>query len=120
MPIYEYQCGGCRRRVSLFIRSIRNPGTQACPRCGSPDLERLFSRFARVRSEEDRLDRLADDGSLSDVDEENPASVARWMKKMGKELGEEAGEDFDAIVDEAMEEERGDPGGGEGGEADDL
>ena len=119
MPIYEYRCGGCQRRISIFIRSISNPGTPACPRCGSTALERLFSRFARVRSEEDRLDRLADDSSLGDVNEEDPASVAQWMKKMGKELGEDAGEDFDALVDEAMEEGGGGPEGeahGEGGD----
>jgi putative FmdB family regulatory protein len=119
MPIYEYRCGGCRRRVSLFIRSISNPGVPACPRCGSTDLERLFSRFARVRSDEDRLDRLADDSTLADVSEDDPASVARWMKKMGKELGEDTGEDFESLVDEAMEEERSGPGGAEGGEEDD-
>jgi putative FmdB family regulatory protein len=120
MPIYEYRCGGCQRRVSIFIRSISNPGTAACPRCGSTALERLFSRFARVRSEEDRLDRLGDDSSLAGVDEDNPASVARWMKKMGKELGEDAGEDFDTLVDEAMEEGGGPEGEGGGGADDDL
>jgi len=119
MPIYEYRCSGCQRRISIFIRSISNPGTPACPRCGSTALERLFSRFARVRSEEDRLDRLADDSSLADVNEEDPASVAQWMKKMGKEMGEDAGEDFDTLVDEAMEEGEGGPEGeahGEGGD----
>ncbi|HEU5395317.1 MAG TPA: zinc ribbon domain-containing protein [Candidatus Methylomirabilis sp.] len=118
MPIYEYRCDGCQRRVSIFVRSVSNPGTPACPRCGSTALERLFSRFARVRSDEDRLDRLADDSSLADVNEDDPGSVAQWMKKMGKELGEDVGEDFDGLVDEAMEEEGSPEGEGdaEGGD----
>ena len=105
MPIYEYRCLDCRRRVSILVRSISNPGTPACPRCGSQKLERLMSRFARVRSEDDRLDALADPGALGDLDESDPKSVTRWAKRMGKELGEDLGEDFDQMVEEAVEED---------------
>ena len=65
-----------------------------------------MSRFTRVRSEEDRLDALADPGALGDLDENDPKSVARWAKKMGKEMGEDLGEDFDEVM------EAGDGGGG--------
>jgi hypothetical protein len=60
-----------------------------------------MSRFATVRSEEDRLDSLADPSSLGDLNEDDPKSVARWMKKMGSEMGEDLGDD----VDQALEEE---------------
>jgi hypothetical protein len=62
-----------------------------------------MSRFATIRSEEDRLDSLADPSSLGDLNEDDPKSVARWMKKMGSEMGEDLGDD----VDEALEEETG-------------
>jgi putative FmdB family regulatory protein len=115
VPIYEYHCPNCRKRVSLFIRSISNPGTPACPRCGGQGLERLMSRFSRVRSEDARLDAMADPSSFGDLDENDPASVARWAKKMGKEMGEDLGEDFDQMVDEAMEDEAHGKGAEEGG-----
>jgi hypothetical protein len=70
-----------------------------------------MSRFARVRSEDDRLDSLADPSSLGDLDENDPKSVARWAKKMGKELGEDVGEDFDQMMEEAVEEEAAGTGG---------
>lgn len=105
MPIYEYLCQSCHRRVSLFIKSISNPGTPACPRCGSEDLHRLLSRFSSPKSEEARLDSLADPGHLGDLDENDPKSMARWMKRMGKEFGDEMGDDFSDAVDEALEEE---------------
>jgi hypothetical protein len=60
-----------------------------------------MSRFATIRSEEDRLDSLADPASLGDLNEDDPKSVARWMKKMGTEMGEDLGDD----VEEALEEE---------------
>jgi hypothetical protein len=78
-----------------------------------------MSRFARVRSEDDRLDSLADPSSLGDLDENDPKSVARWAKKMGKELGEDVGEDFDQMMEEAMEEEAAGTGG-EKDNSDDL
>jgi putative FmdB family regulatory protein len=100
MPIYEYRCEGCGRRVSILARRVGGDEDTACPRCGSRKLERLWSRFAFARSEEDRLERLADPSVLGDVDENDPKSVARFMKRMGKELGEEVGDDFNEIVEQ--------------------
>jgi hypothetical protein len=63
-----------------------------------------MSRFATVKSEEARLDALADSSSFGDLDENDPGSVARFMKKMGKEFGDDLGDDFGSAVDEAMAE----------------
>ena len=101
MPIYEYHCADCRRTVSLLVMRISDPTPPVCPRCGGTQLGRLMSRFATVRSEEDRLDSLADPSSLGDLNEDDPRSVARWMKRMGSEMGEDLGDD----VEEALEEE---------------
>lgn len=119
MPIYEYFCDDCRTRVSLLVRSISNPGTPACPRCEGTNLERLMSRFAVVRSEEDRLDGLADDvGGLGDLDEDDPKAAAKFLRKMKDEMGEEGGEDFDEAVDALESGEFGEEGGEGSGEGD--
>lgn len=110
MPIYEYECHDCRRRVSLLVLSPSSAPPPACPRCGGQNLSRLMSRFATVKSEEARLESLADTGGLGDLDENDPASVARLMKKMGKEFGDELGDDFDSAVEEAMAESMDEPG----------
>ena len=112
MPIYEYECQGCRRRVSLLVRSLAGYTSPRCPRCGSAELSRLMSRFATVKSEDARLESLGDPSQYGDLDENDPKSVARFMKRMGQEMGEDLGDDLDAAMDEAMS----DPGGeGEGG-----
>mgnify|MGYP005846431895 FL=1 len=113
MPIYEYRCEECRRKVSIFFRRMGADEGAACPLCGSQRLVRLFSRFAMARSEEDRLERLADDPSLADVDEFDPKSVALFMKRMGQELGEDAGEDFEQAMEEIERGETGEPGAAE-------
>jgi hypothetical protein len=52
-----------------------------------------------VRSEESRLDDLADPDNLGDLDEDDPRSIARWMRKMGDEVGEDMGSEFEEVVD---------------------
>lgn len=116
MPIYEYRCNSCGRKNTFLIRSISNPGKLACQKCGSKDLKRLFSRFATIKSEEARLEALADPSRLGGLDENDPASIARWMKKMGKEMGEDLGDDFDQMVEEAAESSDSISSEGEGSE----
>jgi putative FmdB family regulatory protein len=122
VPIYEYECHDCRRRVSLLIMAPATAPAPRCPRCGSEALSRVMSRFATVKSEDARLDALADNPSFGGLDENDPKSVARFMKKMGKEFGDELGDDFDSAVDEAMAETSRDDDGeaASGDDADDL
>jgi putative FmdB family regulatory protein len=101
MPIYEYRCRKCHRRVTILLRSYSDAEAlkPKCPHCGHNKLERLISRVAVVKSEEARLDALADDMDLGDLDENDPRSVARWMKKMSGEVGEDLGEEFHEAID---------------------
>src|SRR5512139_1187438 len=117
MPIYEFRCSDCGKKTQVLTLSVKAAVEPKCRHCGGPNLVKLVSRVAILRSEESRLGSLADPASLSGLDENDPKSVARWMKKMGKEMGEEAGEDFDAEVDRAVEEMggEGDEEGGAGG-----
>ncbi len=102
MPIYEYLCRDCRKRSSILVLSLRHSSPATCRHCGSPNVERLLSRFAAPKSEEARLESLADPGSLGGLDERDPHSVAQFMKKMGEEMGEDVG-DIDAMMESAGE-----------------
>lgn len=100
MPIYEYRCHDCRRRVSIFWRTFSDAegGAPVCPRCGGTKLTRLVSRVRVVRSEESRLEGMADFDDLPDFDEGDPRSMGRWMRKMSAEMGEDLGSEFDEVV----------------------
>lgn len=100
MPIYEYRCTDCKRRVSIFFRSFAAVTTPTCPNCGGKNLARLVSRVATIKSEEARLEALADPSNFGDVDENDPKSVARFMRKMGDQLGgEDLGPEFNEMVE---------------------
>jgi putative FmdB family regulatory protein len=128
MPIYEYFCESCKKKYSFLVRNIAAHKTPSCPKCGGSDMKRLVSRVHSLKSEESRMSALADPSTLGGLDENDPKSLARLMKKMGKEMGEEmppelneycsrleAGED-----PEKLEEELGGKMGGEDGGDDSL
>lgn len=100
MPIYEFRCVDCRRLVRLSL-SIADYGKvkTICPNCKSSKLKRRIGRVALAKSEDARMDSLMDDSALSGLDEEDPKSIGRFMRKMGREMGEDLGEEFGEVVD---------------------
>jgi putative FmdB family regulatory protein len=120
MPIYEYRCADCGRKTSILTLGIKSVPDVRCPYCGGTNLTKLVSRVAVLRSEDSRLESLADPAALSGLDENDPRSVARWMKRMGREMGDDAGEDFEEEIERAVEDAEGGEGSpGTGGGSDD-
>ena len=99
MPLYEYRCLDCKKRSTVLVLSLANQARAACSHCTSVRVERILSRFASPKSEEARLEALADPINLAGLDENDPRSMARFMKTMGEEMGEDLGDD----ASEAME-----------------
>lgn len=104
MPIYEYRCQNCQRRFSVFWRTFSSvdDAKVICKRCGSSDVLRLVSKVRVLKSEDSRLENLADPSGWGDFDENDPKSMGRFMRKMMSEMGEEAGElgpEFEEVVD---------------------
>jgi len=114
MPIYEYRCADCGKRPSIFFLSFAAvEAAPACPDCGGHRLTRIISRTAQVLSEDSRLERM-DEGSMGDVDENDPKSMARWARTMGQQMGDdEMGDDFEQVVDEMGAGAGGDDGAGQ-------
>ncbi|MBS0184684.1 MAG: zinc ribbon domain-containing protein [Nitrospira sp.] len=104
MPIYEYSCQECRKRNSFLVMNPRHPTSIVCRHCGSLKLERLLSRFSAPQSEESRLESLADPANLGGLDESDPRTVARLMKKMDEEMGEDPS-DVEAMLDQPGNDE---------------
>jgi hypothetical protein len=70
----------------------------ACEHCGSVELSRLFSRVAVLRSE-DELPSGIDESSIADIDENDPRSVARWVRKMSRQMGEPLDSEMEADLE---------------------
>ena len=99
MPIYEYRCRSCVRKSSVLVRTFSPPERIQCSHCGSHETERLISTFVTLKSEDSRLADLSDPSSFADVDEKDPKSMARWLRRMEHALGEDLGEDFQEMTE---------------------
>lgn len=98
MPIYEYLCSQCNRKFRKLVGMIANVSEPQCPHCHSIDLKRQISRFARLRTEDDTLDSLADE--MESVDESSPAAMRRLVRAMGDEMGEDLTDEFEQSLEE--------------------
>lgn len=111
MPLYEYRCRTCHRQFTFLYGVVANNTEPRCPQCGGIELSKLISRVQRLRSDDERLERLADPAHLGDLDD--PRNLHRFARTLGRELGAETGtdlsDDFDQLLDE---EERGESAAG--------
>ncbi|HNT75986.1 MAG TPA: zinc ribbon domain-containing protein [Anaerolineae bacterium] len=131
MPIYEYRCQKCRRRFSIFWRTFSDVDTApvTCQHCGADTVTRMVSRIRVLRSEDSRMEDMADPSAWGGLDESDPKSMGRFMRKMVNEMGDEAGDlgpEFGEVIDRLesgqdpdqiekdMPDLAGDAGGGPG------
>lgn len=98
MPAYEYRCLDCRRKFEIFM-SFSEYGTRPvhCKHCQSARVQRLISKVRFARSDESRMESLADPANLANL-EEDPRSLGRMMRQMSSQVGEEMGPEFDEVV----------------------
>jgi hypothetical protein len=69
-----------------------------CPHCQSEKVQRRIGRIRVARSEESRIESIADPSSLEGL-EDDPKALGRMMRRMSNEMGEEMGPEFDEVID---------------------
>lgn len=126
MPTYQYRCLNCHKRFELFM-TYSEYGTLpvSCPHCNSSEVQRRIGRIRVARSDESRMENLADPSNLEGL-EDDPKALGRMMRQMSNEMGEDMGPEFDEVINrlesgqspEEIEKaipDLGDDGGGMGG-----
>jgi len=99
MPLIEYGCTDCKKRFTLLVGMVAEREDEKCPTCGSVKINRMMSRFSRIRSDDALIDDLADPSKIGDLDD--PKQLQSWMKDLSREVGEDLGGDFDQMIEEA-------------------
>ncbi|RLC94716.1 MAG: hypothetical protein DRI39_01980 [Chloroflexi bacterium] len=123
MPIYEYRCNNCHCKVSLLVKGFAEAPQAACTRCGSKDLTRLFSTFARLKTDQDVYeDILGDTDLVNRMMANDPKALAEWSRRLeGSEATKdseyaetmerlERGESWQSIVSDMQAREFGTAG----------
>jgi putative FmdB family regulatory protein len=100
MPIYEYRCADCKKKVSVFFRSfsVVDQEQPRCPICRGTRLTKLVSKVRVIRGASSGGDDGFDDAMLDDLDENDPRSLGRMMRRMADETGEDLGPEFGEVV----------------------
>jgi hypothetical protein len=81
---------------------IATADQEVCPHCGSLDLAKLVSRFRKGRTEDDRVDEMAD--RLETMGEpESPSAIRSLVKEMGRAMDEDFSDDMEEMFETDME-----------------
>lgn len=102
MPIYEYRCSACQAKFSLLIGMVAEPDEEVCPKCGANEISRLVSKFRRGRTEDDRLDELADRVEVMG-EPESVGEMRDFVKEMGRASDDDYGDDLEEMFEADME-----------------
>lgn len=98
MPIFEFRCNSCSRKFATLVGMTADSGDIVCPHCGAQDATKLISRFRQGRTEEDRLDDLAD--RLEQYGEpESPSKMREMMREMGKAVDEDISDEMEEMFE---------------------
>ena len=101
MPIYQYDCSTCKKRVDVFFRSISRVTDPVCPECGGKELKRVISKVLRARSDAERISSIDINQEMAYVNSRDVGEFAKWAKKMGRRYDSALGSDFNQLAAKA-------------------
>lgn len=105
MPTYEYRCLKCSKRFDVRMNySDYGKKEVVCPHCGSSRVTRKIGRIRIAKSDESRLESMADPAALAGI-EDDPRAMGKMMRQMSSQMGEDMGPVFNEVVSRL---ERGD------------
>ena len=100
MPTYDFICNACEQRFDIFITfSEYGKKSVNCSHCGSDKIRRRMTKVRVAKTDEGRLESVANDFSGFEGLEDDPKALGKMMRKMGGEMGEDLPAEFDEVVD---------------------
>jgi putative FmdB family regulatory protein len=100
MPTYDFICNNCDQRFDVFLTFAEYGKKKvSCTHCNSKNVRRRMTKVRIAKSDDSRMDAMANDFSGFEGMEDDPKEMGRMMRKMGKEMGEELPPEFNEVVD---------------------
>ena len=97
MPLYEYRCRHCQRKVTLYLRAF-SQSSPSCPQCGNDTLQRLFSAFSVHKTDSGIYEDILSDSQLTKgMLNNDPRALVEWNKRMSR--GEETAPEYEEMID---------------------
>jgi putative FmdB family regulatory protein len=90
MPIYEFVCQTCHRRISFLVRDISAPFVPKCSSCGNTTLSRVVSGFSYHKSLKAVWEESGEPTMHPHDDYyKDPRNIGRWVEKKFQDMGQE-------------------------------
>lgn len=102
MPVFEYRCEACRRKFAVLVGMTAGEQAIQCPSCAGTQVEKLISRFVRGKTEDDRIDEMADRLELYGEPSEGQ-EARRLMRELGKATDEDMADEMEEMYEADME-----------------
>ncbi|MCX6012716.1 MAG: zinc ribbon domain-containing protein [Chloroflexi bacterium] len=88
MPIYEYYCNDCHKRISIFVRNVNDEVKPLCSKCNTSNVTKLVSKVAYHKSESTRLEESGEPARFNPIDTyKDPRDIGRYTENKLKEMG---------------------------------
>ena len=90
MPIYEFICQNCHRKMTFLIRDTSAPMVLKCSSCGNTNPSRVVSGFAYHKSLNTVWEESGDP-TMHPADDyyRDPRNIGRWVEKKFQDMGQE-------------------------------
>jgi putative FmdB family regulatory protein len=100
MPTYDFICNTCQQRFDLFM-TFSEYGTKPvhCSHCGSDNVRRRMTKVRIAKSDDSRMESMANGITSLDALENDPQALGKMMRQMGNEMGEDLPTEFNEVVD---------------------
>ncbi|NWF62716.1 MAG: zinc ribbon domain-containing protein [Chloroflexi bacterium] len=100
MPTYDFVCNTCGKRFDVFLTfSEYGVKTVLCAHCQSADVRRRMTKVRIAKTQEQRLESMAEEFENFAGLDGDPKAMGQMMKKMGQQMGEELPAEFDEVID---------------------
>ncbi len=100
MPTYDFICNSCEKRFDVFM-TFAEYGKKPvhCTFCGSDKVRRRMTKVRIAKSQDSRVESMADGLSGLEGVEDDPRALGQMMRKLGREAGEDLPSEFNEVVD---------------------
>lgn len=102
MPIFEFRCEDCQAKFQTLVGMVAGADSVECPKCGGKNARKLVSRFIRGRTEDDRVDEIADQLEVMG-EPDSPAEMRQMMREMGKAMDDDMSDEMEEMFESDME-----------------
>ncbi len=95
MPTYEYQCGACGKKFSLFLSYAEYDRAEVrCPECASADAHRIICPVRVAIGDKKRLQNVASEVGRDD----SSAALGKVMRTVQQTSGKSLAPEYEEVL----------------------